>query len=186
MIDVGGGLTAVRNSVRNRDSSDLVFLAILVLVYFGVDYDLGFTHHYDVSSRLSEVERLRKMDPDSSQSARVDSLYEGIIAEMETREETLIAELPSIYESETYDWIGITFRVLCAAGGYIVYFIYAVYKGKELEPEGQRLGSFIFVIGMSIVGLIFPSIMGIGGTAIALVAVQFMSAVALSRWGNSQ
>lgn len=161
-----------------------MFLIILVAVYFGVDYDLGFTHHYDISSRLSEIERLKEMNPDSSRSARIDSLYNGVLGEMEERVE------PTVPAVETPELIWGTvvpelIKVLAATFGFLGYSIYAFVSGKGLEnPRDQAVGSSLVVAFLVIVALLLPNLGDTTTTVGVILALQFLVFVAMATWGN--
>lgn len=181
-MDVGKPFQTIERAFINPSFGRIAFLAFVVAVLAAVNYDMGLTHHYDLSSQISQIERMSSMDLDSTQSKRLKSLRGKVINQMEVRQTPLPGQIATLIGQRGIELI---VRVLSASFLYLLWFFYAIFAGPGLDqPKQQALGAAAFAMILAGAGLVLPSVGGLQGTALALVGVQFGSLFLLMIYGN--
>lgn len=181
-MDLGTPFQTLERVFTDFNVGRLLYLMTLAGVIALVNYKAGFTHHYDVSYQLSEIERLRNVGGDSLSQKKISALYDGVIEEMEARQKPIPERIENLASEQT---LGLIVRILAVSFGFLSYFAYTLLPFIDLqERRSQTIGSGLLTIVLMGIGVIFPDVGGLGGTAAALIGVQFVVFVILAAYGN--
>ena len=181
-MDVGKPFQTIERAFIDPSFGRIAFLIFVVTGLGILNYDMGLTHHYDLSSQINQIERMGSMNLDSTQSRRVKSLRTEVINQMEARQAPLPERIATLLGERIVELI---VRVLSASFLYLLWILYALTIGKGLDqPTQQVLGASAFAVLLVGVGLLLPSIGDLQGTALALVGIQFGSLALLMIYGN--
>lgn len=180
-MGIGDFIEALRRLVKEPLSAILVVGAVGALV-LTIDYRMGFTHHYDVTSQIQELRALEEATPDSTShpalDANLDSLRQGIAARMSARQRSLGEFLNSNPLAR------LVIRILASSTLWIAFFLYSTLATGIEDRFNQAVGSLMLAAIAIAAGILTPTFGGIWLTALLLVGLQILGFIALSLIGN--
>ena len=181
-MDVGKPFQTIERAFIDPSFGRIAFLIFVVAGLGIVNYDMGLTHHYDLSSQINQIERMGSMNLDSTQSRRVRSLRTEVINQIEDRQAPLTERIATLLGERILELI---VRVISASFLYLLWILYALTAGPGIEqPAQQAIGAAAFAAFLAVVGLLLPAIGDLQGTALVLVVIQFGSLALLLIYGN--
>lgn len=182
-------------AVIGLEPGPIIFWALALTLVFLVDYKFGVTHHYDTSAQIEEIEALQKLDPNASQAQTIDSLYAGVLEEMEERQEPLLdpqnplrksaLTLQDIPNEGLYRILEVLMRLLLPSFGFLGYALYAMISDSGLDnPYEQAIGSGLVAGLLAFLGLTVPVPEGLTGAATLLFGLQVATLIAMVIYGR--
>ncbi|PEN13312.1 hypothetical protein CRI94_11785 [Longibacter salinarum] len=181
-MDLGTPFQTLERVFTEFNVGRLLYLLTLFGTIVFINYEAGFTHHYDVSYQIDEIERLQGLVTDSIDQKHVDVLREGVIEEMKARQTSIPDRLANSIRGFFLESL---VRALAVSAGFLLYFIYSIIPSTQLEDKrSQAIGSGAITIVLIFIGYIFPDVGGLGGTAASLIGVQFVAFFVLAAYGN--
>lgn len=73
-MDLGTPFQTLERAFTDFNVGRLLYLLTLFGATILVNYEAGFTHHYDISYQIEEIERLQSLANDSTDLEQLDAL----------------------------------------------------------------------------------------------------------------